>query len=506
MAFGEPSAPQPLLLDQYERLHALLDEISETASTACSDTDLLEVAIEHERAERRMLSLFADHMVAIDERSAYRKVGCQTVTNFVTSVLNRRGEANRLLNRVWAIGKFPDMQGEALEPRFAETAKGVADGGISGRNVDVIVEVMRKIPAGVDAADREAAEATLAHYAREYDPASLRELGARILAHLDPDGTLTDDRDRARMRGMRLGPQDAQLMSTLTATLDPKTRAMLDVVLAVWAAPGMNNPDDPSSPIGDPAKADPEALAAAAERDDRSTEKRNHDAFSALLRCVLDGGALGGSHHGLPPHVIVTITESALRERAGAPARTATGALLPIKDAVELAAEAQQHLEVFRDNTAEVLYLGRSKRLASRAQRIAAVGRDGGCTCPRCTRSSFDSELHHVIEWAAENGPTDIDNLTTTCGAHNRAVGAREDQWATTIVADGVDAGRVVWHPPRSHPDQTPRVNRAHRTGEVLSRMRADACRRLPTPVRHAGRGREGGAVGYRRRSTLTIR
>ncbi len=386
MAFGEPSAPQPLLLDQYERLHALLDEISATASTECSDTDLLKVAMEHERAERRMLTSFAAHLIDIDERSAYRKAGCQTVTNFVTSVLNRSGEANRLLNRVWAIGKFPDMQGEALDPRFTGTAKGVADGEISGRNVDVIVEVMKKIPAAVDSADREAAEATLAHYAREYDPASLRELGARILAHLDPDGTLTDDRDRARMRGMRLGPQDAQLMSTLTATLDPKTRAMLDVVLAVWAAPGMNNPDDPASPVGDPGRADPDALAAAVERDDRSAAKRNHDAFSALLRCVLDGGALGGSHHGLPPHVIVTITESALREQAGAPARTATGALLPIKDAVELAAESQQHLEVFRDHTSEVLYLGRAKRLASRAQRIAAVGRDGGCTCPRCTR------------------------------------------------------------------------------------------------------------------------
>ncbi|MDV7101214.1 DUF222 domain-containing protein [Gordonia amicalis] len=478
MALGEPSASQPLLLDQYERLHALLDEISETASTDCSDTDLLKVAMEHERAERRMLTSFAAHIIDIDERSAYRKAGSQTVTNFVTSVLNRSGEANRLLNRVWAIGKFPDMQGEVLEPRFPETAKGVAEGEISGRNVDVIVEVMKKIPTAVDPADREAAEATLAHYARDYDPSSLRQLGTRILAHLDPDGSLADDRDRARMRGMRLGPQDAQLMSKLTADLDPKTRAMLDVVLAVWAAPGMNNPDDPESPVGDPGSADPDALAAAAERDNRSAAKRNHDAFSALLRYALDSGALGGSHHGLPPHLIVTITESALRERAGAPARTATGTLLPIKDAVELAAESQQYLEVFRDHTSEVLYLGRAKRLASRAQRIAAVGRDGGCTCPRCTRSSFDSELHHVAEWTADDGPTDIDNMTTACGPHNRAVGPGDDRWATTIVTDGVDAGRVVWHPPTSHPDQTPKVNHANRTDEVLNRMRADARRR----------------------------
>ncbi|WP_238994953.1 hypothetical protein [Gordonia sp. JH63] len=81
MASTGPSAAPPLLLDQYKRLHALMDEIAETQSTDCSDTDLLQVAIEHERAERRMLSLFTDHIVDIDERSAYRKMGCQTVSN-----------------------------------------------------------------------------------------------------------------------------------------------------------------------------------------------------------------------------------------------------------------------------------------------------------------------------------------------------------------------------------------------------------------------------------------
>ncbi|WP_238418938.1 HNH endonuclease signature motif containing protein [Gordonia sp. 'Campus'] len=478
MAFVEPSAPQPLLLTQYERLHALLDEIAETSSTDCAETELLQVAIEHERAERRMLSLFAGHIVDIDERAAYRKMGCQTVSHFISSVLNRRGEATRLLNRVWAIGEFPDMQGQILEPTYVETAKGVADGGISVRNVDVIVDVMRKIPASVDEAEKEAAEATLAHYARDYDPASLRNLGARILAHLDPDGTITDDQDRARNRGLKLGPQDAQLMSRLTATLDPTTRAMLDVVLAVWAAPGMNNPDDPSSPTGDPSDADPDALAAAAERDNRSTEKRNHDAFSALLRLTLDRGELGGSHHGLPPHLIVTITESALREAAGDPARTATGTLLPIEDAVDLAAEAQHHLAVFRDHTSEVLHLGRARRFASRAQRFAAVARDGGCTHPGCTRASFDCEIHHVAEWVADLGPTDLDNLATACGPHNRAVGRGVEQWTTTIAAEGFDAGRAVWHPPRSHPSSTPRVNHAHRTDEVLDRMRIDVRRR----------------------------
>ncbi|NED66460.1 DUF222 domain-containing protein, partial [Streptomyces sp. SID10244] len=83
------------------------------------------------------------------------------------------------------------------------------------------------------------------------------DLGARLLAHLDPNGTLTDDRDRKRQRGLSLGKQDAQSMSRLRGSLDPTTRAMFDVVLAAWAEPGMNNPDDDQSPAGMKDNADP---------------------------------------------------------------------------------------------------------------------------------------------------------------------------------------------------------------------------------------------------------
>ncbi|NED66502.1 DUF222 domain-containing protein, partial [Streptomyces sp. SID10244] len=66
-------------------------------------------------------------------------------------------------------------------------------------------------------------------------------------------------------------------------------------------------------------------LREAAQRDTRSPAQRNHDALKALLETALDGGALGTSHRGLPPHLIVKITESELRELAGV-GHTATGA------------------------------------------------------------------------------------------------------------------------------------------------------------------------------------
>ncbi len=150
-------------------------------------------------------------------------------------------------------------------------------------------------------------------------------------------------------------------------TLDPTTRALFEVLLAAWAKPGMNNPDDENSPRGG---ADDEGIDLDVLRDAASrvpypspTQPRR---FHALLKAAADGGLYGASHRGLPPHIIVSITESQLRDRAGI-GHTTTGTDLPMSEIVKLAAQAQMHLAVFDDHTGEPLYLGRAKRLASRS-------------------------------------------------------------------------------------------------------------------------------------------
>ncbi|GAA1482133.1 HNH endonuclease signature motif containing protein [Gordonia sinesedis] len=485
--------PTPALVEQYARLHALLDEIAATEADDCDSAQLAALTVEHERAARRMDSLGIRRMIDVSDRDAHRDVGYTSLPGFLDGVLNLGAGAVRRVRYGDKLGRFYNMQGERMEPKFAATAEALADGDISLAHVDVIMETMRRVPSRIDQVETEAAEATLAHYARQHNPRALRRIGIRILANLDPDGTLTDDADRARRRSLTVGDQDPQLMSRLTATLDPMTRAMLDVVLAVWAAPGMNNPNDPDSPTGDPAAADPDRLSAAVGRDSRTQHQRNHDAFAAILRTILDGGSLGGSHRGLPPQLIVTISESALRDAAGEPAPTASGSLLPIKEVVELAARAHQHLAVFRDHTSEVLHLGKSRRLASRAQRLAIVARDRGCTTPGCSTSMLMSEVHHVTDWA-KGGVTDIDQLTAACGRNNRSVGPGAHQWTTTIQRDGPDAGRAAWQPPAGHPHPDKTINHTHHTDTILARMRDEIThRRLaerPAPASPTSRTR----------------
>jgi hypothetical protein len=40
------------------------------------------------------------------------------------------------------------------------------------------------------------------------------------------------------------------MMAKITGTLDPQTLALFKTVMDVWAAAGMNNPDDPESRSG----------------------------------------------------------------------------------------------------------------------------------------------------------------------------------------------------------------------------------------------------------------
>ena len=73
------------------------------------------------------------------------------------------------------------------------------------------------------------------------------------------------------------------------------------------------------------------------------------------------------------------------------------------------------------DATGDVLALGRTRRLASRAQRRALRVRDHGmCQYPGCGATRH-VEAHHRAPWAAGGG-TDLDNLVLLCGRHHVCV------------------------------------------------------------------------------------
>lgn len=77
---------------------------------------------------------------------------------------------------------------------------------------------------------------------------------------------------------------------------------------------------------------------------------------------------------------------------------------------------------VLRDGSgprANVLDVGRSRRLVSKRQFFALLLRDGGCAYPGC-RSRHGLEAHHVRHWI-RGGPTNLANLVVLCRKHHHA-------------------------------------------------------------------------------------
>ncbi|WP_106850260.1 HNH endonuclease signature motif containing protein [Blastococcus sp. Marseille-P5729] len=76
-----------------------------------------------------------------------------------------------------------------------------------------------------------------------------------------------------------------------------------------------------------------------------------------------------------------------------------------------------QHQRVVIGTDGQVLHLGRTQRLVSRAQRRALMARDRTCRFPGCIRATR-LHAHHIHYWSL-GGPTDIENLILLCHHHH---------------------------------------------------------------------------------------
>ncbi len=295
----------------------------------------------------------------------------------------------------------------------------------------------------------EKAEAQLARLGGEHRPDELSKLAEKLTDCLNPDGTFSDN-DRARRRGIVIGKQGFDGMSTISGYLTPEARATFDAVLAKLAAPGMCNPED-EAPCVDGAP--PEA---AVEGDTRSAAQRNHDALNAGLRALLASGELG-QHNGLPASIIVTTTLRELEAAAGK-GLTGGGTLLPMSDVIRLAGHAHHYLAIFDKGKALALY--HTKRLASPGQRIVLYAKDRGCSYPGCTVPANLCEAHHCNPYAT-NPVTDVNHMTLACGPDHPLA---EQGWTTRKN----QRGDTEWIPPPHLDRGQVRVNTFHHPEKLL--------------------------------------
>ncbi len=400
--------------------HALSDRAASVKALLDADFTMFDtaelLALLSEREQYARADAAVDHRIlaALMDRATPHEIGGKTWTD-VLSTRDRLSatEAARRITGARDLGPRHTMTGEVLEPALAACAAALAAGTITTAHITIIRTTLNKASAYLDATARGQLESTLVDIATTNTPETLQKAADHALALINPDG---EGPDPARhRRGISISAQDVDGMAKVSGWVDAEFAAYLRTILDVWARPGINNPDDeqpqhnpvpnpldedPAEPEGE-AEPEPEPAAEAPApveppatwdpdeylRDPRTQSQRNHDAIKAVLRDTLMSKRLG-QHNGLPVTVVVSTTLKELEAGAGI-AVTGAGTRMPMRDLIRLAEHAHHYLIVYRHHTAEPLYMGRTKRLATKAQRLLLYNRDRGCTRPSCTTSSL---------------------------------------------------------------------------------------------------------------------
>ncbi|MDT5006115.1 MAG: hypothetical protein QOJ24_3291 [Mycobacterium sp.] len=427
-------------------------ELSFDAITACERQRLLARLETH---RRRLPAVEHPLINQLAAEPAPEALGAASLAEALATGLRiSKSMAKQRISEADELGRRTALSGDLLDPVLPTVATAQAAGLVGAEHIEVIRKFFSKLPDAIDYQTREEAEKDLGRLATEFGPAELRRAADRLAYVLDQDGPVPTDADRARRRFFTIGKQRADGMTPFHGLFDPEGRATMEAVLAKTAAPGMCNPDDIKPCV------DEQPPDAASQTDLRTQPQRNHDALTAMGRAMLASGQLG-QHNGLPATIVVSTTLKELESAAGH-GITASGSLLPMSDVIRMASHAYHYLVIFEEHTREPLYLGRTKRLASRGQRIILHARDRGCTFPGCTVPGYGCQVHHAKRGWARGGQTNVDEVVLACPPHNRLV--EKAGWVTRIRADG----RVEWIPPPQLDSGQARVNDYHHPENYL--------------------------------------
>jgi len=143
--------------------------------------------------------------------------------------------------------------------------------------------------------------------------------------------------------------------------------------------------------------------------------ERLADGLVTLAQIGLDRGEAGAAQR---PHVIVTVDIDDFEQRTNTSARYADAS--PVSEAAlaHTLCLADAHL-LLKGLSQEPLAMGRTRRLATLAQRLALAVQWGGCAFPGCDRSIIACDIHHEDEWDF-GGNTDVEDMLPLCRAHHR--------------------------------------------------------------------------------------
>jgi hypothetical protein len=307
------------------------------------------------------------------------------------------GQASTVMERAATLESTPSIA--AALDRGAVTAGHVDAITRAGKTLDASQreELLGRVDALVDVAEH----ASQAEFARR-----VRDEARRLQA---ADGLDTLERQR-RATSLRTFV-DPEGMWNLNGKFDPLTGVQLDARIreSLEAMFATSTPDT--------CPTDPSA-------------KQDHLRALALADLILTGGT--GTKPGRPEYLVVVDADTA--DLTGPRTEFSIPVEVPWRVLAELAGDADVHTVVVRNgvvlHAAGNLDLGRTTRLANRAQQRALRGLYATCAIPGCAVHYDRCKLHHVIWWR-HGGRTDLDNLLPVCVHHHHKI--HDADWNITL-------------------------------------------------------------------------
>ncbi|MGN6742010.1 MAG: DUF222 domain-containing protein, partial [Amnibacterium sp.] len=322
-----------------------------------------------------------------------------------SSLARRQGErdAADLLARQLRIGRFEakrrtalglrvrsrlTLAGEEVPGRWPHVGAALAAGAMGVESARVIVEALGAVARRVSGEDLEVAERQLVANAAEVGPDLLREQLGPWVAYLDPDGAKPAEEEAHRNRGLRVGREGKDGITTTTLKTAGEATAILRAVLEAGRRKVLFVRESAEDCEDDTEWRE-------ADGDQRTRSQVDHDTVIAILRAGLRADAESASSTAVEPEVIVHVKAEDLAKGAGCGWIDGVAGRLSIPSVERLHCAGSTRIVVTGED-GEPLYLGRKKRLFSRAQRRALAARDGGCAWPGCTAPVAWTEGHHI--------------------------------------------------------------------------------------------------------------
>ncbi|WP_166969294.1 HNH endonuclease signature motif containing protein [Brevibacterium atlanticum] len=166
-----------------------LDEKLRTFDRPMGPNEALHV-IDGAEALRRLSDSLSTLALSVYERvGTPTDSGAKTPKDLIQSRLNLTGrEANRRARLAESLGGRVTLDGQRLEPEHPLVAEQFHLGTLSAEHITALEECLKALPAWVDQATKDKAEADLVRYAADVTVNELRDIFRHMLVRIDPDG------------------------------------------------------------------------------------------------------------------------------------------------------------------------------------------------------------------------------------------------------------------------------------------------------------------------------